>query len=632
MSAIPPDQSETTPATPRGHRRRVSITFTLATSIGVLVSLAVCAELLLGMSAGRRNTLSLLNDKSIFLMDSIEAGIRHHLDPAENIVVNFQRLVDSGMLDPTDRNRVGDILSGMVVAESQVYGVGFWDTELNQTVAFRPDDQTINILRQENNDSPEFVGVLQEVKNATGPIWRELAFDNNTTLINVVHPVHRDGVLIGFSGAVVTMPALSQLIADLGDRFSATGFILYGPDHVLAHPNLVSPHPDLSADTPVVQRGRVGDMVLGNLHNRRIESDFEAAATEGVQVATVDTYDATQVVFTRQIQNYGTVPWTIGVHATAGSLGEEFRRLIAAAIAGVGVLIVSVLAAIILGRHIAKPIKRSAEGAVQVAALDFEHARHLPPSRIRELNDQSEAFNAMLNGLRWFETYVPKTLVRRLIQRSEPMQSEQREITIMFTDIIGFTSLSEVLPAEDVARLLNRHFELLGKCVEEEHGTIDKFIGDSVMAFWGAPDPQADHAEKAIRAASAIVEALEIENKRRSETGRAPVRVRIGLHTGSAIIGNIGGPGRINYTIVGDTVNTAQRIETLAKEFDTGVAATVLISEATATAAGGAHAKATSAGEFTVKGRSEPVRVFRLAEVSSPPDDNDSRQNRVERD
>ncbi len=613
MSEFTVGENEAGAATTRGRQRRVSITITLAASIGLLVSIAVFAELLLGISAGRRNTLSLLNDKAVFLMDSIETGVRHHLDPAEDIVVHLQELVDSGILDPTDRVSLGNILVGMVAAEPQVFAVSFWDVSLNQTVAVRTENQRVTIIDREGHDTPEFVKILREVENANGPVWRELAFDNRTTLINVVHPVRRDGRLIGFSGAVVTMPELSQLIADLGDKFDATGFILHGSDFVLAHPNLVSPHPDLSADTPVVHRSHVGDMVLGGLHNLETADEFEAAAMEGVRVATTGTSVSTQVVFTRQIHDYGAVPWTIGVHAPAGSLGEEFRRLAAAAATGVGVLVLSLVAAVALGRRIAKPIKRAADSAVRIAALDLEHAQPLPPSRVRELNDQSEAFNAMLNGLRWFETYVPKTLVRRLIHRSEPMRSEQREITVMFTDIIGFTSLSEDLPAQDVAELLNQHFALLGECVESENGTIDKFIGDSVMAFWGAPDPQTDHAARAIRAARAIADALKTENIRRVENGQESVRVRIGLHTGQVVIGNIGAPGRINYTIVGDTVNTGQRIESLAKEFDFGAAATVLISEATAAAADGEFAGSMSAGEFTVKGRSKPVRVLRLA-------------------
>ncbi len=593
--------------------RRISITVTLAASIGLLVAIAVVAELLLGFAAGRRNTVSLLNDKSVQIMESIESGVRHHLDPAEDIVGHLQDLVESGLLDPADRVRLSDVLVGALAAAPQVLAVGFWDTALNKVIAVQPAYQPILLIEENVSDQPEFVEILREVRDVDGPVWRELAFDNETTLINVVQAVRRNGVLIGFAGAAVTMPELSQLMADVGDDFGATAFIMHGSDHVLAHPNLVSPHPDLSADAPVVHRSRLGDMALGGMHEFETADQFEEASAEGVQVILTGPSGSRRVVFRREISDYGAIPWTIGVHLPARSLGEEFRRLAGSAAVGVGVLVLSLVAAVALGRGIAKPIKRASAGAVQIAEMDLGRAQPLPSSRIRELNDQADAFNSMLNGLRWFETYVPKTLVRRLIQRAEPLRSEERELTLMFTDIVGFTSLSEALPAAEVAELLNEHFALLGGCVEEEEGTIDKFIGDSVMAFWGAPERQADHAARAIRAARAIAGALERGNADRIAKGAAPVRIRIGLHTGPVVIGNIGAPGRINYTIVGDTVNTGQRIEALARKFDDGAAATVLISAATAAAGGDASSGAELAGAFEVKGRAEPVQVLRLA-------------------
>ena len=338
---------------------------------------------------------------------------------------------------------------------------------------------------------------------------------------------------------------------------------------------------------------------------------FRAAAAKGVRVDSIDLFGTYEVVFSRRIDDYGTVPWIVGAHVPAVTVGTEIQRLQSSALAGAGLLIVSILAAISLGRRIARPIKRASAGAVQISSLDITDARPLPPSRITELNEQANAFNAMLEGLKWFQTYVPKTLVRQLVREGGSTGSEERELTIMFTDIIGFTSLSEPLPASEVADFLNQHFAIIGGCIEAEGGTIDKFIGDSVMAFWGAPEPQSDHAARAIRAARAIAAAVHESNQERLKKGAAPIRIRVGLHTGPVVVGNIGAPSRINYTIVGDTVNTGQRIEELARGFDEGGAATILTSAKTALAAGEAGALQ-PAGAFEVKGRSEPVEVLRL--------------------
>jgi class 3 adenylate cyclase len=171
--------------------------------------------------------------------------------------------------------------------------------------------------------------------------------------------------------------------------------------------------------------------------------------------------------------------------------------------------------------------------------------------------------------------------------------------------------MSERLPAAEVARFLNEHFSLLAGCVEAEEGTIDKYIGDALMVFWGAPDIQEDHALRACRAGLAIAEAMAADNAERQADGRPAARIRIGIHSGPVVVGNIGAPGRINYTIVGDTVNTCQRLEALGRDFDRGEAATVLVSEAVATVVGGTLA-VEPVGSYEVKGRSERVQAFRL--------------------
>ena len=182
----------------------------------------------------------------------------------------------------------------------------------------------------------------------------------------------------------------------------------------------------------------------------------------------------------------------------------------------------------------------------------------------------------------------------------------------MFTDIAGFSSVAENLSAPEVAAVVNRHFEIVAGCIEAEDGTVDKFIGDSVMAFWGAPDAQADAAERACRAALAIADAIRAENDRRRSEGDVPLGIRIGIHTGSATVGNIGSPGRINYTIIGDAVNVGQRLEQLGKSlFPEGSETAILVSGATA-AALGPDFHPTPAGKHLVKGRAGEIDVFKL--------------------
>jgi adenylate cyclase len=219
-----------------------------------------------------------------------------------------------------------------------------------------------------------------------------------------------------------------------------------------------------------------------------------------------------------------------------------------------------------------------------------------------------------LGAARWLGVYTPRQVSRQLLKGNERAAArlQRREVTVMLTDIVGFTTLAEQSTPEEMAAFVNRHFTMLTRCVEAEGGILAQFIGDSVMAFWGAPDPQPDHAARACRAALAIARALEAENVECRRLGTPPVRMRIGINTGEVTAGNVGAPGRSSYGIVGDTVNTTQRIEQLAKRVcgDRPTAA-ILVSARTRAQAGDSFGFVDT-GAHPVPGREEPVRIFRL--------------------
>ena len=333
----------------------------------------------------------------------------------------------------------------------------------------------------------------------------------------------------------------------------------------------------------------------------------------GIEVRRVSIGDSHYLVATKEVEHYGEVPWQIGAWLPMEDTMAAMQRLWHGALIGLAIAVLAVVLAVVLGRLFARPIRRVAAESTKISALDLAQVAPLPGSHISEFDEQARAFNAMLSGLRSFERYVPRRLVSQLIAShvAEEVGSEERELTVMFTDVVGFTAMSERLPAAEVARFLNEHFSLLAACVEAEEGTIDKYIGDALMAFWGAPDRQDDHALRACRAALAIAEAMTADNAARQADGRPVARIRIGLHSGPVVVGNIGAPGRINYTIVGDTVNTCQRLEALGRDFDRGEAATILVSGTVAAAVEGTLA-AEPVGSYDVKGRSEQVRAFRL--------------------
>jgi class 3 adenylate cyclase len=201
---------------------------------------------------------------------------------------------------------------------------------------------------------------------------------------------------------------------------------------------------------------------------------------------------------------------------------------------------------------------------------------------------------------------MPIDVVRPLVQGSiEPKPGgELCELTVMFADLPGFTELTEMLGA-GVEPHLTRFLTIAVAAIHAEGGTVDKFIGDAVMAIWNAPGRQADHAARACRAAMAIREAM--HEVPPSTAGEDAIRVRIGINSGKALIGNFGSAERLSYTAIGDTVNLASRLVNVAKE--SGVE--IVLSDATMRELGG-KPQTRPLGLATVRGKARPVRVHTI--------------------
>ncbi len=206
-----------------------------------------------------------------------------------------------------------------------------------------------------------------------------------------------------------------------------------------------------------------------------------------------------------------------------------------------------------------------------------------------------------------FAQYVPPAVVERLIAHPELMRlgGESREVTLMFTDLASFTTLSEQLSADQTVEVLTAYFNAMTPIVHATGGTLDKFIGDAVMAFWGAPLDDPQHAEHAVAATVAMQQDMQALVAGLAARGLPPIHMRIGLHTGRVVVGNVGSEQRFSYTAIGDAVNLAARLEGANKAFGTGI----LLSAATA-----AQLPPTVAlralDDVIVKGKTEPVRVF----------------------
>lgn len=205
--------------------------------------------------------------------------------------------------------------------------------------------------------------------------------------------------------------------------------------------------------------------------------------------------------------------------------------------------------------------------------------------------------------------YLSPQLVETIMQDFNwaSLRAEKRTLTVLFSDVRGFTTFSEKYPPETVVGTLNEHLNMMVSVIFKHQGTLDKFVGDCVMAFWGAPVPQPNHAELACRAALEMIEGLEKLNQKWQSEGRPTLRIGVGINTGDMLFGNIGSEQRMDFTVIGDTVNLGSRLESATKELK----ASIVISEATYREVC-ERVEVRPLGEISVKGKAQKIVVYEL--------------------
>ncbi|MBU1512079.1 hypothetical protein KKD52_17130 [Myxococcota bacterium] len=299
--------------------------------------------------------------------------------------------------------------------------------------------------------------------------------------------------------------------------------------------------------------------------------------------------------------------WVVGVLALEDDFLASARRASKRALLIALVLaLIALIAGGLLARMISRGLSHLVDESQRVRRMELEP---LPgqKSHFREIDDVLTSFESMKTGLRAFQKYVPLKLVRQLLEaRNDPqLGGDVRTLTILFSDIKGFTSISERLEPLELSHQLGEYLAVMTRRIQERHGTVDKYIGDAVMAFWGAPAELADHAPEAC---AGILEALQdLKDLEAEKPFLADFFTRVGIHTASVVVGNFGCEDRLNYTVIGDGVNLASRLEGLNKVFGTRI----IVSQDTATAVGGAFVLRRLAS-VAVVGRSLPCTVFEL--------------------
>jgi adenylate cyclase len=229
-------------------------------------------------------------------------------------------------------------------------------------------------------------------------------------------------------------------------------------------------------------------------------------------------------------------------------------------------LTISVALGIWMTRSVSRPVLQLADGARNIAEGNYQHRVHLQQED--ELGSLATSFNQMSEGLAERDRVrdllgkvVSREVAAELLQKGIALGGEEREVTVLFSDLRNFTGMSEALPPQEMIGILNHYFTRMSAIVEKHGGVVDKYVGDALMALFGAPVAKDGDADRALKTALEMTAALDELNRDWHERGLPTIDVGIGVNTDVVIAGNMGSETRLNYTVIGDGVNLASRLE-----------------------------------------------------------------------
>lgn len=384
--------------------------------------------------------------------------------------------------------------------------------------------------------------------------------------VTVAAPFGSTGAPAGVVGADLTLAAIAQHMRDRKVSANAESFLVDDRGQILAHGQSASSR----GAAPVA-----GALPVFDAAERAVAALSQGRQSAG-QLVYIDgtTSDGPVAALTLDLRESLGKPWELLAMAPlsdfSGALHDNNRRIL---LLGLAALVIQILLIIGLSRAMAVPLERLAARVDQIRTFRRDPPSVAEPSLVHEISALGKAVSTLQATVNSFSAYVPRDLVKQLVDSGQALTlgGQSRYLTLMFTDLEGFSQLSERLPAQTLLKQVSAYLSLVTEVVEAELGTVDKFIGDGAMAFWGAPAEVPDHAWRACVAAVRIQKGLTALNRQWCAEGLEPLKVRIGVHTDSVLVGNIGSTNRMSYTVLGDGVNVAAYLELANKSFDTAI-------------------------------------------------------------
>ena len=428
---------------------------------------------------------------------------------------------------------------------------------------------------------PRTRGWYEQAARSADPVWSKpfLFASGPPGFILSKRALDGNGTLVGVWGIEYEMAYISEFLSGL--EIGTTGRA-----YLLTEAGAVIGHPEAGRDIGAAE-GWIAYLEDGNKHiatadthrDRQLRAVHERIGREGAE-GTGGRFeqDGTRYLWGAQRFPEDTgLDWRVAIVVPEDDiLGRIHANNLWAALLAV-LITVAVLALVLwyARKRVSQPLQGIAQDLERMSKLETEHAPHVQASPLTEVAEMIVAREAMRTGLSSFRKYVPADLVRELMARGDEARlgGTEQELTVMFSDVADFTRISESLEGpEALVGALGEYLDVMSNAIQLRRGTVDKYIGDAIMAFWGAPISMEDHALRACEAAWDSQQALRVLRYRWEQEGLPPFRARIGVNTGVMLVGNIGATERMNYTVMGDPVNLGSRLEGLCKIYGIEIA------------------------------------------------------------
>jgi adenylate cyclase len=410
--------------------------------------------------------------------------------------------------------------------------------------------------------------------------------------IAVSNPIYnKEGKLIAIVAADLSLKTLHYFLSDLEIGKNGKAFLVDNTGRILAPKEMNTP------------RGITPDIVAQAFaHFRNTgQENFQFESGEVAYLAGVDPFP---VPFEK--------PWySLIVVPVNDFFSDLLQTQIQVGLISLLILLVASILVVYFSKRISRPIVELTKEVDKMRHLEVDDPS-MVKSNIREIVQLNDAISAAKVMLRSFVRYVPRMIVKQMMEQGQEIElgGEKKEITLLFSDVANFTPIAESLSVDVLMPPLAVYFGIVSQCIIDSQGTIDKYMGDGVMAFWGAPKELNEHAQMGCLAALHCHAKLKEMNKKNLENGEPTFYTRFGINTGKAIVGNIGTTKRMNYTAMGDVVNIAARLEQINKVYGTSI----IISEETKKNIGNNFV--TRPIDFVaVKGKRNQIKIYELMGV-----------------